>query len=162
MIETNKNLASALEKVENRCAVLENKNRALKKYYKIYKTSVSIQCQHCRKYIYSNLFESHMNYCTQTTTQIEEEAEYLRNDTPNYQFQILESRLVNNQNEATHLEYLLNITDVSDDNNINNCNIDKSWQVWKRIKHVHTLQKGLDELFKNTTEMPPSVQVMKQ
>lgn len=32
MIETNKNLASALEKVENRCAVLENKNRALKKY----------------------------------------------------------------------------------------------------------------------------------
>lgn len=35
MIETNKNLASALEKVENRCAVLENKNRALKKYYKI-------------------------------------------------------------------------------------------------------------------------------
>jgi len=31
MIETNKNLASALEKVENRCAVLENKNRALKK-----------------------------------------------------------------------------------------------------------------------------------
>jgi hypothetical protein len=35
MMETNKNLASALEKVENRCEVLENKNRALKKYYKI-------------------------------------------------------------------------------------------------------------------------------
>jgi len=49
MIETNKNLASALEKVENRCAVLENKNRALKKYYKIYKSSISIQCQKCRK-----------------------------------------------------------------------------------------------------------------
>ena len=92
-----------------------------------------------------------MNYCTQTTTQIEEEAEYHRNDTPNYQFQILESRLVNNQNEATHLEYLLSIIDVSDDNNINNCNVDKSWQVWKRIIHVHTLQKGVDELFKNTT-----------
>lgn len=104
-----------------------------------------------------------MNYCQQNHDErIDAEADNVRNDTPNYQFQILESRVVNNQSEATHLEYLINITDVSDDNNINNQKIDKSWQVWKRIKHVHMLQKSLDEMFKNTSEMPPSVQVMKQ
>jgi len=94
MIETNKNLASALEKVENRCAVLENKNRALKKYYKIYKSSISIQCQKCRKYIYSNLFESHLTYCLNTDVVEEDEADHIRNDKPSYQFIIIETKVI--------------------------------------------------------------------
>jgi len=31
LLETNKNLASALERVESRCATLDNKNKAMKK-----------------------------------------------------------------------------------------------------------------------------------
>lgn len=63
IVESNKNLSSALERVESRCMLLENKNKSLKKYQRQVKSCVSMQCCQCRKYIYTNLFESHINFC---------------------------------------------------------------------------------------------------
>jgi hypothetical protein len=69
MLETTRNLASALEKMENRTFLMEQKNKALKKYKTMVKSCLTMQCTKCKKYIGNTLFEAHMSICGTNTAE---------------------------------------------------------------------------------------------
>lgn len=64
LVETNKNLSAAVDKMEMRCKVLEDKNEKLKRYKRMIQNSLALQCIHCSKFIASNVFPQHMAACT--------------------------------------------------------------------------------------------------
>ena len=49
LLETNRNLSAAMDKMEMRCKQLEEKVTKLKKFKKIVKNSCSITCLHCNR-----------------------------------------------------------------------------------------------------------------
>jgi len=63
LVETNKNLSAALDKMEARCKVLEDKCEKLKKYKRMVKNSSSLQCAYCTKVISANIFLQHTTTC---------------------------------------------------------------------------------------------------
>ncbi|KAL4442538.1 hypothetical protein ABPG74_006940 [Tetrahymena malaccensis] len=65
LVETNRNLSAAMDKIEQRCKLLEEKNEKLKQYKKMFKNSSALQCTHCSKFIANNIFLNHVNSCIQ-------------------------------------------------------------------------------------------------
>jgi PX domain. len=63
LVETNRNLSAAVDKMEMRCKVLEEKNEKLKKYKRMVKNSTALQCLHCAKFISCNIFLQHIINC---------------------------------------------------------------------------------------------------
>lgn len=63
LVETNKNLSAALDKMEARCKVLEDKCEKLKKYKRMVKNSSTLQCAYCSKFISANIFLQHTTTC---------------------------------------------------------------------------------------------------
>jgi hypothetical protein len=63
LVETNRNLSAAVDKMEMRCKVLEEKNEKLKKYKRMVKNSTALQCLHCAKFISCNIFLQHITNC---------------------------------------------------------------------------------------------------
>jgi len=51
ILDSNKNLANILGRMENRCCQLESKVKDLKVFQSLVKNSLSIQCLHCKKQI---------------------------------------------------------------------------------------------------------------
>ncbi|KRX10134.1 Phox homologous domain [Pseudocohnilembus persalinus] len=63
LMETNKNLSAAMEKMELRCSLLEEKNEKLKNFKKMVKNSSALQCIHCSKFISNTIFTQHLKNC---------------------------------------------------------------------------------------------------
>ena len=57
MIETNRHLSGALEKIEIRCKMAEAKAEEYKIYKKMIKNSTQVQCTNCANFIQSSIFE---------------------------------------------------------------------------------------------------------
>lgn len=64
LVETNKNLSSAVERMESRCKVLEDKNDKLRRYKKMVKNAKSLQCTTCSKFISTHIFLQHISDCS--------------------------------------------------------------------------------------------------
>ena len=63
LAETNKNLTSALEKVQARCKVLEEKYERVKDFKKVMKSCLSMQCANCSKWVQTHAFSTHVQQC---------------------------------------------------------------------------------------------------
>lgn len=63
LIEANKNLASALQKMEERCKVLQQKYDRVKQFKKMMKNCQSMQCHNCGKWIQTHTFSAHIEQC---------------------------------------------------------------------------------------------------
>ncbi|CAK64544.1 unnamed protein product (macronuclear) [Paramecium tetraurelia] len=63
LLETNRNLSAAMDKMEMRCKQLEEKVTKLKKFKKIFKNSSSIVCINCNRQYQSNGFSQHLSTC---------------------------------------------------------------------------------------------------
>lgn len=63
LVEVNKNLSSALEKMEQRCHILEEKYEKMKSLKKIFKNCTAMQCSHCGKWVQSSSFSIHLDQC---------------------------------------------------------------------------------------------------
>ena len=62
-MEANKNLSSALEKVEARNQVLEEKYDKVKSFKKVMKNCMAMQCMQCSKWIQTSSFTTHISQC---------------------------------------------------------------------------------------------------
>lgn len=119
----------------------------------MYKCSVSLQCCQCRKYIYANLFESHINFCIS-------KAEYPKEDgnldvtfeNKSFDVQVIEAKVVSNDTEKAYIQYLINVKSLGENKSM--------WQICRRFKHINQLQKRLEEIFEN--DLPCSAMIMKQ
>jgi hypothetical protein len=47
LVETNRNLSAAMDKIEMRCKILEEKGEKLKRFKKMVKSCSTLQCLHC-------------------------------------------------------------------------------------------------------------------
>lgn len=63
LMESNRNLSAAMEKIELRCKVLEEKVAKYKQYKKMCSNSTALQCLHCNKLISNSIFYQHLNSC---------------------------------------------------------------------------------------------------
>lgn len=63
LVETNKNLSAALDKLEQRCSLLDDKVISLKEFKKIVKNSTAVQCINCTKFIATKIFTQHLLVC---------------------------------------------------------------------------------------------------
>lgn len=63
LVETNRYLSAAMEKIEIRCKILEEKAEKLKNFKKMVKNSSSMQCLHCSKNITNAIFMQHVSSC---------------------------------------------------------------------------------------------------
>jgi len=63
-LEANKNVSSALGKVEKKVQVLELKVERLKRFQRMVKSSVSLQCKFCSNVLASEVFSAHLSVCT--------------------------------------------------------------------------------------------------
>lgn len=63
LVETNRYLSAAMEKMEIRCKILEEKCDKLKNFKKMIKNSCSLQCLHCSKHITPAIFLQHIATC---------------------------------------------------------------------------------------------------
>lgn len=63
LVETNRYLSAAMEKIEIRCKILEEKAEKLKNFKKMVKNSSSMQCLHCSKHITNAIFLQHVDSC---------------------------------------------------------------------------------------------------
>lgn len=115
------------------------------------KSSLSLQCSNCRKYIYTNLFESHTNFCFDKEKN-ENDINNINENNKIYKINVIEAKVIHNDEEKPFIQYLINIKNLKDPNN--------QWQICKRIKQVNNLQKKLEELFEN--DLPSSALIMKQ
>ena len=63
LVETNKNLSAALDKMEIRCKILEEKFEKSRIFKKMVKNAISLQCLNCNKLISCNIFSNHITQC---------------------------------------------------------------------------------------------------
>jgi hypothetical protein len=63
LVEANRSMSSALEKMEQRCKVLEEKYEKVKNLKKIFKNCTAMQCSSCGKWVQSTTFPQHMEQC---------------------------------------------------------------------------------------------------
>ena len=63
LVETNKNLSAALDKMEMRCKIFEEKLEKSKTFKKMIKNAISLQCLSCNKSISCNIFLNHITQC---------------------------------------------------------------------------------------------------
>lgn len=63
LLETNKNLSAAMDKLEQRCGMLDEKVNRLKDFKRMVKNSNSMQCVNCSKFISTRVFLQHLNVC---------------------------------------------------------------------------------------------------
>lgn len=63
LIEANKNLSAALDKMESRCKVLEEKYDRVKEFKKMLKSCQGMQCSSCGKTVQPALFTPHLEQC---------------------------------------------------------------------------------------------------
>lgn len=63
LVETNKNLCNAMEKLEQRCRILEEKITKLKEFKRMVQNSTSMQCATCSKHIATRIFMQHLESC---------------------------------------------------------------------------------------------------
>jgi hypothetical protein len=64
LVETNKNLSSAVARMEMRTKQAEEKIEGLKEYKNAIKNASCLQCRHCNKFIACAIFTQHLNICT--------------------------------------------------------------------------------------------------
>ena len=67
LVETNRHLSAAVDKMEARCKVLEEKLEKAKQYKRMVKNSNALQCAHCAKFISTNIFSQHITNCAGTS-----------------------------------------------------------------------------------------------
>lgn len=72
LVEANKNMASALDKMEQRCKILEEKYEKMKSLKKIFKSCTAMQCSSCGKWIQSSSFSIHLDQCGENTMSLRE------------------------------------------------------------------------------------------
>lgn len=56
LVETNRNLSAAMDKLEKRCGMLDAKVLSLKEFKKIVKNTTAVQCVNCSKFIATRVF----------------------------------------------------------------------------------------------------------
>ena len=61
--KTNLNLSSALDKMEQRCSLLQNKVSKSKENKMLLNNVIAVQCIHCRKLITTAIFINHLGKC---------------------------------------------------------------------------------------------------
>ena len=62
-MEANKTLSSALEKLDARNKVLEDKYEKVRNFKKIMKSCMAMQCVQCSKWIQTSSFTTHLSKC---------------------------------------------------------------------------------------------------
>ena len=63
LVETNRHLSAAVDKMEARCKMLEEKIEKAKRFKRMVKNSSALQCAHCSKFISTNIFLQHLSNC---------------------------------------------------------------------------------------------------
>jgi len=63
LVQTNKNLSAAMENMEVRCKLFEEKVEKLKKYKRMIRNASALQCVHCSKFISCSIFPQHIKNC---------------------------------------------------------------------------------------------------
>ena len=84
LVETNRNLSAAVEKMEIRCKIFEEKIENSKKFKKMIKNSQSLQCLHCSKFISNNIFLQHISNCLNLQPPIHQAASSIFNSLNNF------------------------------------------------------------------------------
>ena len=81
LVETNKNLSAALDKMEMRCRILEEKLEKSSTFKKMIKNAISLQCLNCNKLISSNIFLNHTTQCNNFTHSFQNTQNSMMNST---------------------------------------------------------------------------------
>lgn len=63
LVETNRHLSAAVDKMEARCKILEEKIEKSKRFKRMVKNSSALQCVNCSKFISTNIFLQHIANC---------------------------------------------------------------------------------------------------
>ncbi|KAL4496242.1 hypothetical protein ABPG72_012979 [Tetrahymena utriculariae] len=132
LVETNKNLSAAMDKLEQRCGMLDEKVIKLKEFKRMVKNCTSLQCINCSKFIANRIFLQHLNNCSLSTTQASSSTQsgisrhqYSHSISSVYQSQILPQGLMSGY-QATQIGSQQTISNNNLENGILIVNVSKT------------------------------------
>lgn len=65
-------MSVSLEKMEQRCKILEEKYEKVKSLKKLFKNCSAVQCSHCNKWVQSSTFSAHLDQCGENVPSLRE------------------------------------------------------------------------------------------
>ena len=133
VMETNKHLSSALDKIEDRCQQQEHKIDKLKRFKRMVKNAQSLTCKVCAKCIPTSAFGGHLSVCLREASR-----QATLEQTNTYSITIGQTMVRDSVNQKSYTEYQLNIT----------CR-NKNWSVNRPYKMFFSLHSSLQQNFPN-------------
>ena len=133
VMETNKHLSSALDKIEDRCQHQEHKIDKLKRFKRMIKNASFLTCKVCSKVIPTSAFGGHLSVCLREASRLA-----TLEQTNHYSITIGQTMVRDSVNQKSYTEYQLNIT----------CR-NKNWSVNRPYKMFFSLHSSLQQNFPN-------------
>ena len=143
-LETATNLASALERNEQRCGMLEKKVEMLKRYHKMVKNCAAMQCKLCSKTVGSAVFGAHLTVC------VREGARTTSTPHTPMSISITQASVREDSESRSYTEYLITVTYRG-----------KTWTVNRRYKLFSQLNEQLEKDF-SSVEMPEEAEMFRR
>lgn len=143
-LETATNLASALERTEQRCGMLEKKVETLKRFHKMVKNCAAMQCRLCSKTLGSAMFGAHLTVC------MREGGRAASTPSLPMSISITQASVREDSDSRSYTEYLITVTYRG-----------KTWTVNRRYKLFSQLNEQLERDFPNV-DMPEEAEMFRR